>query len=403
MANINAALTRVERQKVYDPDTMTWVAMTQPGGGGGGDVHVTNMIPAVETGLAKDVTLLAVETAAEAIQAAVEGTLDVSVAGTVSVSIAGSVPVTGPLTDAELRASAVPISGTVTASGPLTDTQLRASVVPVDGSGVTQPISAVALPLPSGAATGTKQDTGNTSLASIDTKLTSPLTVTGALTDTQLRASAVPISVATLPNSSNLDVALSTRLKAADTLAGVTTVGTITNPVTVTPPTLTKGTQGSTGFSTQDLKDSGRTAVIFYATGVASGTTGSETAISLTKSSGTGATSSATSFVVTSGKRFRITTIIAAARGHATATVEITTFSLRLNTGGAVTTSSTPVLLSLRAATPATSLAWDRVLLEIPEGYEILGDGTLQIGVTANAVFTTNAPTWDFAIVGYEY
>ena len=41
-----------------------------------------------------------------------------------------SLPVTGPLTDTELRATAVPISGTVTASGPLTDTQLRASAVP---------------------------------------------------------------------------------------------------------------------------------------------------------------------------------------------------------------------------------------------------------------------------------
>jgi hypothetical protein len=35
------------------------------------------------------------------------------------------VPVSGPLTDAELRASAVPVSG------PLTDTQLRAAAVPV--------------------------------------------------------------------------------------------------------------------------------------------------------------------------------------------------------------------------------------------------------------------------------
>lgn len=38
-------------------------------------------------------------------------------------------------------------------------------------------------------------------------------------------------------DSPNLDVALSTRLKAADTLAAVTTVGTITNPVTVTQGT----------------------------------------------------------------------------------------------------------------------------------------------------------------------
>ncbi len=43
---------------------------------------------------------------------------------------------------------------------------------PVDGSAVTQPISALALPLPGGAATETRQTTGNTSLASIDGKLT---------------------------------------------------------------------------------------------------------------------------------------------------------------------------------------------------------------------------------------
>lgn len=46
--------------------------------------------------------------------------------------------VTGPLTDTQLRATAVPVSG------PLTDTQLRASAVPVTN---------LTLPLPTGAAT----------------------------------------------------------------------------------------------------------------------------------------------------------------------------------------------------------------------------------------------------------
>lgn len=69
--------------------------------------------------------------------------------------------------------------------GPLTDTQLRASAVPV---------SAASLPLPTGAATSALQVTGNASLASIDSKLTAPLSVTGPLTDTQLRASPVPVS-----------------------------------------------------------------------------------------------------------------------------------------------------------------------------------------------------------------
>jgi hypothetical protein len=55
---------------------------------------------------------------------------------------------------------------------PLTDTQLRASAVPVSGTffQATQPINATALPLPSGASTSALQTTGNNSLSSIDSK-----------------------------------------------------------------------------------------------------------------------------------------------------------------------------------------------------------------------------------------
>lgn len=49
--------------------------------------------------------------------------------------------------------------------------------------------------LPTGAATSALQTSGNASLTSIDTKLTSPLSVTGPLTDAQLRASVVPVSL----------------------------------------------------------------------------------------------------------------------------------------------------------------------------------------------------------------
>ena len=47
--------------------------------------------------------------------------------------------------------------GSLTVDGPLTDTELRASAIDVDGSGVTQPVSAASLPLPTGAATAAKQ------------------------------------------------------------------------------------------------------------------------------------------------------------------------------------------------------------------------------------------------------
>lgn len=178
---------------------------------------------------------------------------------------------------------------------------------------------------------------------------------------------------------------------------------TVDGTVTVTPPTLTKGTQGATGFSTQDLKDAGRTAVRYYAVAAAAGTTGTETAITLTRSSGTSATTTGTSFTPTSGKTFRIQAISFATRGNATATIQTTTFNLRINTAGAVTTTSTPVILSMRSATPQTASAWDRILLEIPDGIEIAGDGTLQFGVTAAATYVTNAPTWDVTIIGFEY
>ncbi len=109
-------------------------------------------------------------------------------------------PITGALTDTQLRATPVPVSGTVTASGPLTDTQLRASAVPV---------SAATLPLPSLAATSTKQSDGTQKSQVVD----GSGNVIGA-------------------TSNALDVNVKS-IAAAQTIATVTTVGTITNVVHV--------------------------------------------------------------------------------------------------------------------------------------------------------------------------
>ena len=70
----------------------------------------------------------------------------VSISGAVSVS---NFPATQPVS------GSVSVSGSVAVTGPLTDAQLRAVAVAVDGSGVTQPVSAASLPLPTGAATET--------------------------------------------------------------------------------------------------------------------------------------------------------------------------------------------------------------------------------------------------------
>lgn len=113
--------------------------------------------------------------------------------------------VTGPLTDSQIRASALPVSAASLPlpSGAATSTKQdtgNTSLASIDAKLTNPlPVSASSLPLPSGAATSAKQDTGNTSLSSIDSKLTSPLTVTGPLTNAQLRASDVGVSVSNFP------------------------------------------------------------------------------------------------------------------------------------------------------------------------------------------------------------
>ncbi len=113
----------------------------------------------------------------------VDGTVNVGnfpatqpVSGTVAVNQgnagAQAWPVSGPLTDAQLRASAVPVSGPLTdaqlrasavpVSGPLTDTQLRASPVPANlaqvagaAAGPANPLYTVEPPVTVASITGT--------------------------------------------------------------------------------------------------------------------------------------------------------------------------------------------------------------------------------------------------------
>jgi len=162
----------------------------------------------------------------------------------------GSITVDGPLTDTQLRATAVPVSGTVTASGPLTDTQLRASAVPIsiaagvdvtegnttDAAVITdttgtvsgklrglvkwafermpaalgQTTMAASLPVTLASNQSALPVTDNAASLTVDAPVGTPvfvrlsdgaapiatLPVSGPLTDTQLRATAVPVSQA---------------------------------------------------------------------------------------------------------------------------------------------------------------------------------------------------------------
>lgn len=277
--------------------------------------------------------------------------------------------------------------------------------------GSTDPALAVGLspnsPLPAGTATlGSVKITDGTNTAAVKAASTAPVATDPAAVVSFSPNSPLPAGTATIGAVKITDGTNVGAVKAASTAA------TATDPAIVvslspnspeTPPTLTKGTQGANGFSVQDLKDAGRTQFRYYATAVASGTTGTETIFTLTQSSGTSATTTATTFTPTSGKNFRITGITFASRGNATATAQVTKFSLRLNTAGACVVTSTPILYQANTATAAVASAYDRFSPPLYDGDEIVGNGTLQWCLTANSVFVTNAPTWDVLITGYTY
>ena len=184
-----------------------------------GSITVDAVSLPLPTGAATETTLAAVNTKLPSGLAVAGGRLQVELPS-------GS----GGLTDTQIRATALPVSlsattitGSVAVTGALTDAQLRATdvkvsldgeVVPVTGTffQATQPISASALPLPSGAAI----ESGN--LASIKTNTdkipalgqalaaaSTPVVLTAAqistltpqtnaITDAQIRATPLPIS-----------------------------------------------------------------------------------------------------------------------------------------------------------------------------------------------------------------
>ncbi len=111
------------------------------------------------------------------------------------VLLAGTLAVSGPLTDAQLRSTAVPISGTVTASGPLTDTQLRASVVPVGDGGGSLTVDGTVAVSGTVPVSGPLTDTElRASAVQVSGTVTANTGLSQPLTDAQLRATAVPVS-----------------------------------------------------------------------------------------------------------------------------------------------------------------------------------------------------------------
>lgn len=172
---------------------------------------------------------------------------------------------------------------------------------------------------------------------------------------------------------------------------------------TVTPITITKGTQSATGFTTQDLKDAGRNQIHFY-TVIPVLTSATDTLQSLTGTkSGATVTATTTPAVVTTGKTMRITRL--AATYIATATSGYGIVRLRFNTGGVVAiTSPIAATLAVGAGTPATANSYGAEEAALDEGWEFAAATGIGISVQGFAAVTATAVGYVLvSVTGYEY
>ena len=408
------------------------------------EVTVANILaalatPALPAGAATEVTLAAILAAMGAPPlpsgAATEATqlLNWGLLGSINSALGSPLTINLPAgisTEAKQDAIITALGLLSTAANQTTGNTTLASILAALSG--TLAVSAASLPLPTGASTAANQTTGNNYLYSIDQWLQALYdaqrqqgqTVGSAQTWlSAARQRATPSDEATEGTVAWLQMSggrLYTRtILDAAVPAGANVIGKVsidqttpgtTNAVEVIQvPALVKGTQGARGLSVQPLRDAGRTSVVYrpsHSIGAYAGFT-SDTAYAATmyKATGDGTVSaSGTSFVIPSGKTFRVQAFRATMMVQSTsAVVTRVQVGLLINPAGAVTTASS-LALTMRLTGQATAGLTDHEDITIPEGFDIVGDGTLQIGVYLLANFASGSgPTIQFNLVGYEF
>ena len=200
----------------------------------------------------------------------------------------------------------------------------------------------------------------------------------------------------------------------------LTSVGSITNAVTVqqstpanltatvTPITITKGTQGTTGFTVQALKDAGRN-VTNYFSAVPIITTNTDTLMSLTGYKGGVAVSATTTpAVVTAAKTLNISQIVCTY-------VSVTTngfanFTLRANLAGTVVIGSPAVYtwqVGHHSTIVTTGIAGvsNTITICFPDGLQFAAGTGIGVSVQGYSATVAAAAVGyaSVAISGYEY
>jgi len=173
--------------------------------------------------------------------------------------------------------------------------------------------------------------------------------------------------------------------------------------VTVSPTPTPTQSPGAWPDVVVNLKDMNRTNLIWWGSAIPVAATTTEFSITMTAASATSLTTSAMSLTITSGEILRITSITVGQIGSATATLANSTIHFRLSTTGLVTVTTQPIIWTWRLETPATADAQQILTTNYPDGIEFKGNGTVNIGFTANSTFALNGPTLDIALTGFYY
>jgi hypothetical protein len=172
--------------------------------------------------------------------------------------------------------------------------------------------------------------------------------------------------------------------------------------VPVVGPTLTKGTQGATGFSTQDLKDSGRTQVTLYVDSISGITTEALATLNITK--GAVAQATATSYTVTAGKTLRLQSF--SLSGNPPNNTQFVVRA-RVRTAASAIAVTSPIIIHL-VSPGATNVSFtgEPACIGVADGLEIAGGTQIAIShVSSSAVVgsTTTGAGVSFCLIGYEY
>lgn len=173
---------------------------------------------------------------------------------------------------------------------------------------------------------------------------------------------------------------------------------------TVTHLTLTKGTQGSTGVSTQDLKDAGRTLVTLTAERVIPILT-TDTIVTFSKLVGDTVTATQTTYAVTSGKTLRLQYMTISLTPSST-TLGVVQVRLRTLSSGACTVAAGVRVAGWEIGNPGTATqvanaSNQREDIMFPDGMEFSG-ATRNICISMNALAAASQ-TVTISLVGYEY